>query len=232
MKKNISHNILTAALLIAAVSTCHLSWGYDVALRNDVPSNIAQGVNVTVHNASAFCKNIRRNLGPEETYKEKNGACMVTKVTAELKDVSLISMVDNQTQQSTNGLNQHMTLNSYTTNQKQTTGQPTLQKQGLVKKIVMAQEYKGPRTGTTTDTYVIREKRDSNGNPIPLFNKNNKGELVTLSGMIIRDQTNSPITEKDGLFFKGAVDITSQISTDTKRNIVATPTFEVIREQL
>ena len=100
IQKNISKNVLATALLISALSTCHLSWGYDVALRNDVPGDVAEKVVVTVHNASAFCKNIKKELEAEGTYKEGNGACNVTKVTAELRNVSLIPMLDNQTQQS------------------------------------------------------------------------------------------------------------------------------------
>ncbi|MCX5925674.1 MAG: hypothetical protein NT124_05275, partial [Candidatus Dependentiae bacterium] len=243
--KNISKNVLATTLLISALSTCHLSWGYDVALRNDVPGDVAEKVVVTVHNASAFCKNIKKELAPEGTYKEGNGACNVTKVTAELRNVSLIPMLDNQTQQSggfnnfqqeTGGFNnfeQQPYLNSLqnqtrTNNQNQQSASGN--RQGQVKNIVMAIEYKGPRTGTSTDTYVVKEKQDSNGNPIPLFNKNNKGELVNLNGMVIREQTNSPITEKDGLFFIGDKDITSQISAAIKQQMVATRTFEVIRE--
>ena len=190
---------------------------------------------------------IKKELEAEGTYKEGNGACNVTKVTAELRNVSLIPMLDNQTQQS-GGFNNFQQVQdgfdnyeqqSYS-NSKSLQNQPRTNnqnqqnapgnRQGQVKKIVMAIEYKGPRTGTSTDTYVVKEKQDSNGNPIPLFNKNNKGELVNLNGMVIRDLSNSPITEKDGLFFIGDKDITSQISATIKQQMVATRTFEVIRE--
>jgi|GEM_PF-5575812 len=102
---------------------------------------------------------------------------------------------------------------------------------GTTKNIVKAIEYKGPRTGTTTDTYVLKEKKDSQGNPIPQINKNNKGELVTLSGAIVRDSKNAPITENDGKFFNNnKEDITADLTDTMKRQIVATPTFEVIRK--
>lgn len=102
---------------------------------------------------------------------------------------------------------------------------------GPTKGIVTAIEYKGPRTGVTTDTYVLREKKDNQGNPIPQLNKNNKGELVTLSGAIVRDSKNTPITENDGIFLNNKKeDITSDLTDSIKRQIVATPTFEVIRK--